>query len=183
MRLLSTLLLLLGTACASGQPDAVRVPAPRPTTVSGSGSSGDVNLSPSRAVVTAPVRAPPEAAWAALQKVYADLGIEVKETSEASRTLGNPRLVISRQMAGAPLSRYLECGRGLQGPAADRYRIEMSIRSTVAPAGEGEVQVDTYVEAQARNPEGSSNSAVTCASTQRLEREIAARVRTYAAGA
>ena len=82
-----------------------------------------------------------------------------------------------------PLSRYLECGSGLTGPFADRYRIEMLVRTTIVPAGTGGVRVESYVEASARNPEGSSNTGVACATTQRLEREIAQRVRFHVGGA
>jgi hypothetical protein len=57
----------------------------------------------------------------------------------------------------------------------------MLIRSAIVPGEGGGARVDTYVAATARNPEGST-SAVACASTQRLEREIAARVRFHAEG-
>jgi hypothetical protein len=143
----------------------------------------DLSYSTSRGVVTDAVPVTPEAAWEALPKAYADLGIPVREVSEASRTLGNSRLAISRRLGDAPLSRYLECGSNLTGPFADRYRIEMLIRTSIVPADAGGVRVESYVEATGRNPEGSSNTGVACATTQRLEREIAARVRFHAGGA
>ncbi|MDP2959623.1 MAG: hypothetical protein Q8N53_24675 [Longimicrobiales bacterium] len=182
MRVLAPLLLVLAAACATSGSDPVRVRATRPPSIQASGSTVDVNISHERAIVTEAIRATPEVVWGALRKAYADLGIEVTEASDASRVLGNPRLMVSRRLAGAPLSRYLECGAGLTGPFADRYRIEMLIRSAIVPGEGGGARVDTYVEAVARNPEGTSNTAVACGSTQRLEREIAARVRFHAEG-
>jgi hypothetical protein len=142
----------------------------------------DVSYTPSRGVVADVVGAPAEAVWAALPKAYADLGIPVREISDATRTLGNARLTLSRRLGETPLSRYLECGSGLTGPFADRYRVEMLIRTSVVPA-EGGARVESYLEATARNPEGSSNTGVACASTNRLERAIAERVRFHVGGA
>ena len=58
----------------------------------------------------------------------------------------------------------------------------MLIRSSIVPAEGGGVRVESYLEASARNPEGSSNTGVACATTQRLEREIAGRVRFHVGG-
>jgi hypothetical protein len=120
MRVLAPLLLVLAAACAASGSDPVRVRATRPPSVQASGTTTDVNISTERAIVSEVIQATPEVAWESLRKAYADLGIEVKETSDASRVLGNSRLVISRRLGDAPLSRYLECGAGLTGPFADR---------------------------------------------------------------
>jgi hypothetical protein len=175
-------LLVFLAACATSEPDSVTMPPTRPASVIVSGSTVEVNLPPHREIVTEAIQATPEVAWASLHKAYEDLGIEVKEANERLRILVNPRFVVSRRLAGTPLSRYLECGRGLLGHFADTYRIEMHIRSSVVPGEAGVVQVNTYLEAVARNPEGTSGTAISCSSTQRLEREIAARVRYHAEG-
>ncbi len=182
MRALSPLLLVLAAGCATSDPDTVALPGGRPAHVAISETSMEVNISPDRAIVTETIRATPEVAWAALQKAYGELGIEVKESDPAARVLGNPRLILSRRLASTPLSRYLSCGQGLQGYFADTYRIEMLIRSSIAVVEGSGTRVNTYLEATARNPEGTSNTAVACTSTQRLEREIAARVKLHAEG-
>jgi hypothetical protein len=179
-RLLLLLLLLAG--CAAPDPDTVRLPATRPPSVIVSGNTVEVHLPHDREIVTDSVRATAEAAWVALHKAYEDLGIEVREVNVDALTLGNTRFLVSRRLAGVPLSRHLECGMGLLGHFADTYRIEMHIRSSVVPGEAGVVQVNTYLEAVARNPEGTSGTAISCSSTQRLEREIAARVRYHAEG-
>ncbi|HSW28621.1 MAG TPA: hypothetical protein VLH75_03910 [Longimicrobiales bacterium] len=176
--------LMLPLASACGSPGTAPAPgaATPPPSITGGGTTLDVSYSTSHGVVTDAVPVTPEAAWEALPKAYADLGIPVREVSETSRTLGNSRLAISRRLGDAPLSRYLECGSNLTGPFADRYRIEMLIRTSIVPADAGGVRVESYLEATGRNPEGSSNTGVACATTQRLEREIARRVRTHAGG-
>lgn len=174
------LTLVLAAACASPGAGPGSRPVARPPSIQESGTTMDVTFTPSRGVVSDAVRAAPAAAWEALPKAYADLGIPVQEVSEASRVLGNSRLVVSRRLGETPLSQYLECGSGVTGPFADRYRVELLIRTSVVPADGGTARVDTYVEASARNPEGSSNTGVACASTQRLERKIAERVRFHA---
>lgn len=182
MRTATLLALVLASSCGpagSGPAPGAAIPPP---SVTETGTGMDVVYSSSRSVVTDVVQATPEAAWAALPKAYADMGIPVREVSEASRTLGNSRLAISRRLGDTPLSRYLECGSGLTGPFADRYRIEMLIRTSIVPADGGAVRVETYLEATGRNPEGSSNTGVPCASTQRLERDIAGRVRAHVGG-
>ena len=180
MRALASLLLVLAAGCSTSGVDSAQTSRTRPPSMSASGTSVDVYIPVNRVMVTDVIRATPDAAWAALELAYGYLGIEVRESSPASRVLGNSRLVVSRRLGDAPLSRYLECGTGLKGPFADSYRIEMLIRSAIVSAEESGVQVVTYVEAMARNPEGTSNTAVACSSTQRLEREIAERVRVHA---
>jgi poly(3-hydroxybutyrate) depolymerase len=169
-------------ACATSAADTVDVTRPGPASVIASAGSVDVNVPTERAIVSETVDASPADAWAALPKAWADLGIEVRESSRATRSLGNSRLVVMRRLGSAPLSRYLSCGAGIQGPFADVYRIQMSIQSAVVPAQGGGVEIRTYIEAVARNPEGTSNVQVSCTSTQRLEREIAARVRAHVLG-
>ena len=177
MRMTALFAFVLASACGSPGSGPAPGAATPPPSLTAAGTTMDLSFTPSRGVVTDAVQATPEAAWAALPKAYADLGIPVKEASDASRVLGNSRFVISRRLGDTPLSRYLECGSGLTGPFADRYRIEMLIRSTIIPAEGGGVRVESYLEASARNPEGSSNTGVACATTQRLERQIAGRVR------
>ena len=181
MRSLAFVLLVLAAACA-GASDSAQVTGTRPPSIVASGTTMELFIPTDRAIVTNVIRATPLAAWNALPQVYADFGIEVKERSDADRVLGNSRFVISRRIAGTALSRYLECGSGLKGPFADNYRITMLIRSAVLPTDEGAARIDTYIEATGTNPEGTSNTAVVCSSSQRLEREIAERVRLYAEG-
>ncbi|GMV07822.1 MAG: hypothetical protein AMXMBFR53_40970 [Gemmatimonadota bacterium] len=181
MRTFSVLLVLLA-ACAPARTDSTPLPAGRPPTIVETDITTEVTVPPSRAIVTDSVLAPPETAWRALKRAWADLGIEAAETSEAELWLSNPRFVVTRRLSGQPLSKYLECGSGMLGPFADRYRIQMSIRSGIVTDGAGGSRVSTYIEAVGQNREGSSNTTVMCSSNYRLERELAQRVRLYSIG-
>ena len=181
MRAVGVLIPLLLTGCLSSGPEAVREPVHQPATIIASSTSVDVNLNPDREVVTEAIAATPEAAWAALQTAYEELGIPVKEMNEDEMILGNPKFVLSRNLNRTRLSNYLDCGIGPSGNYADLFRIEMRLRSSIISI-EGGVQVNTYVAAIARNMEGTSNNTLRCASKFRLEQEIAGRVRLWAEG-
>jgi hypothetical protein len=182
MRVAFILLAVLAAACSSSSPERPVLREVRPASIAASGGTVDVHIPQDRAIVGSLVLASPEATWAALRRAYADLGIPVIESSSASRTLGNPRFLVSRRLGSTPLSRFLSCGAGLHGPFADNYRVEMFVRSTVVPGDDGTSELHTYVEARARNPEGTSNTVVPCSSTRRLERDIATRVHLLVAG-
>lgn len=181
MRTRHLLIPLVLSGCLSSGPEAVREPVHRPPSVIPTSTGVEVNLNPDREVVTEAIAATPEVAWLALQTAYEELGIPVKEMNEDRRILGNPDFVLSRRLNGTRLSNYLDCGQGPSGNHADTHRIEMQLRSSII-AVEGGIQVNTYVDAIARNMDGTSNNRVRCASRFRLEQEIAGRVRFYAEG-
>jgi citrate lyase gamma subunit len=73
------------------------------------------------------------------------------------------------------LSRYFTCGSTALGTeAADTYRLQLSVVSTVLRQGSGS-RLETTVEAIARQP-GTSSAPVNCSSTGELEKAIANRV-------
>lgn len=183
MRITSLILVALCAACVGSSSQGPAVREGRPASISVTGGTVDVYIPTDRTVVENVVLASPEVTWAALRRAYEAMGIPVTESSAASRTLGNPRFLVSRRLGSTALSRYLSCGAGMHGPFADSYRVEMFIRSSVASAADGASTLSTYIEAQARNPEGTSNTVVACSSTRRLEREIATRVHLLVAGA
>ena len=172
---------LLMAACAATGPQTVREPLHRPASVTMVSTGLDVDMAPEREVVTEAVAASSDAAWTALQKVYGEFEIPIEEMNADLRILGNPRLVVSRRLAGHRLSSYLDCGYGPAGNHADTHRLELQIRSSIleVPAG---VRVNTHLAALARSVDGTSNTRVRCASTFRLEQEIAGRVKLWAEG-
>lgn len=182
MRTIFLLFPLLFWGCTTpGGPQAVREPLHRPAAVRTTSTSVEVNMAPDREVVTEVVKATPEAAWAALQTAYEELGIPIKEMNADLKILGNPKFVLSRRLNRTRLSTYLDCGYGPSGNHADSHRIEMQLRTSVLSV-EGGVRVNTFLAAVARNMDGTSNTAIRCASKFRLEQEIAGRVKFYAEG-
>lgn len=130
--------------------------------------------------------ASPEAVWSVLPPVYDELKIRMGTSDAANRVYGNRTLAVNRTLGGKPLSTYLSCGADAFGvPLADKYRVDMSILTTLAPVEGGKTRITTQIAATASNPSVSS-ATTNCASTGNLEQLIASRIQArlaaYAAG-
>lgn len=184
------LLVALLAACASSGQGVDAAPTIQPgldrqaTTVSGggSGSVDQVNLFRDRTAREITIAVPHEDAYLALPAAYQALGIEVQTRSDASRALGNERLILRRRLGKTPLSSYIRCGSsGMTGDNADSYEVTMLVTTQALPGEVGRTRLATRVEATAR-PMGVSGSPVDCASTGKLERAIADGVLARTAG-
>ena len=136
-----------------------------------------VKLTADTRAVGGPVAAPRAAAFAALEEVYAKLGLE-----PTSRDPGKGELVVSstrlmRRLDGTALSKFFDCGNTFSGPAADNHRIRVSMLSSVRAAGDSASEVSTLVRAYAQNMEGTSRNEFMCGSTGGLEERILGEVR------
>jgi hypothetical protein len=183
---LPALLALFAAACASSGTKGTTTLSPGaqpPPTVTQSGTGTDIRLPASNEPVALSVAATPTDAFNALVLVFEGAGIPVKERDMDAGVLGNPRFVTSGHFLGHPMSYFLSCGQGPTGTHANTDRIEMDIRAAVVAAGAGKARLNILVNAIARNMEGTSNTRIQCASTQRLEAELLDRVRRQLAGA
>jgi len=108
-------------------------------------------------------------------KHHVKLGVEHADT--ISKVVYNRRLIAIRRLAGQPMSRWLRCGAGLTGEHANTWRITLAYGVFVEPLSADTSRVGVALFATARNPEGVSTSAVACASTGALEREVISKVR------
>jgi hypothetical protein len=123
------------------------------------------------------VEFPVQAVWDALPGVYTALGVPEVGADPATRTVGNGSFVVSRTLAGEPLSRFLACGTTAVGrPLADEARVQIDMRTVVTAEGDGS-SVRTTLQATARANNGTSSDTVPCNSTGRLEERIANMVR------
>lgn len=177
------LLLLALPACAGG---GSRVGSPvgdvaAPTRIET--ERGTVELRTTRADPTATfaIAAPPQRVWQALGSVYTTLDVPVTTMASRTRTLGNERLSVRRQLGGVALSRYLRCGGSRDVPNADTYQVTMRLLTEVDSADDGTSVLRTLVDGTAR-PVSLSGHPVTCASTGALERRIVAMLREQVAG-
>jgi hypothetical protein len=116
------------------------------------------------------VDASPASTFAALMAAYQDLGIEVKLLNPQTREIGNRRFSKMYDLAGMRMSKYVGCGSTETGPAADNYRITMSVVSRVSPIGAGS-RIDTQMTAYAEDL-GSSKGAISCTTLGVLEQRI-----------
>ena len=116
------------------------------------------------------IEATPDVVFSALAAAYQDLGIEVKFVNSATRQIGNKRFSKMYDLAGVHLSKYVGCGSTETGPAADNYRVTMSIVSQVTPSGTGS-RVSTQLTAHAQDL-GSSKGTLSCLTLGALEQRI-----------
>lgn len=134
------------------------------------------NIQPGVDRVSVTIEASGHAVFEAVVQVYQDLGIEVAGVDPQAMAVSNPDLLVTRRIAGERVSRYLECGSGVLGGAADRMRIQMSILTQAEARPDGTSRLHTTIQAVGNNPEGTSNTRVPCSSNHQLELRIAAAV-------
>jgi hypothetical protein len=183
MKAISLLVLFTAAACASEPPIGPR-PSGGPSRVDATGADMIVSVNNDPVAAPQTLAGAPDRVWPALQAAYGELGLPVGAADGAAHALASGRVAVNRRFNGEPASAFLDCGRTMSGePAADAYRVVLTVRSVLAPArGGGATELRTSVDASARNPEGTSASPVRCASTGRLEGRIADRVRLRLAG-
>ena len=134
------------------------------TTDAGTVRSHDANAADSA------IDATPDVVFSAVAAAYQDLGIEVKFLNSATRQIGNKRFSKMYDLGGVRLSKYVGCGSTETGPAADNYRVTMSIVSQVTPSGTGS-RVSTQLTAYAEDL-GSSKGTLSCLTLGGLEQRI-----------
>jgi hypothetical protein len=119
-----------------------------------------------------PIAAAPARAFEAVKQVYAELGVPPGTHDPASGRFGNTDFWKSRRFGDQPISTYLNCGESFTGPAANNYRIYISLLSVIRPDGKGGSELETAFHASAQNMEGTSADRIPCGSTGRLEERI-----------
>jgi hypothetical protein len=172
---LSSALLVLAACASGGTGSTAEAPAPPPR-INAVGNGYDVRIGSGGATSAVALRAAPEAAWTALLATYQKMGIPLSSVDAAQRTASAVDLEVRRRLAGKSLSEYLDCGSNLTGLIANSYRVRLTVTSTLAPGAQGGSTLQTSVSASATSPQGASSAPVNCATTGRLEAEIAQRV-------
>ena len=157
---------LTAAACAS-TPPTERNQADK---VLVSTDQGPLHTSEDARVYTADYKSAPSVVVPILRDAYEELGIVVKVADPRTGQVGNNFFVKHGQLGSTPLSRYITCGTTQTGPAADNYKITLSVVSLVSPSGTGS-KVDTHVQARADDSAGSSGS-IRCESVGTLESQI-----------
>jgi hypothetical protein len=165
-------LFLIGSmaACAANEPASTYGPTPRTTSISARGFALEVEQVADDGATIRSVEGALEDVWNFLPIAYAAMGLELGVHDVETRVVGNPRMQLQRQLQGEPISAFLTCGAG-GAMAANTYRIELSMVSTVSEPVAGRTRVRTQVEAYGRDP-FAANVPVRCASTGVLERRL-----------
>ena len=116
------------------------------------------------------VRSNPQTVLPVLRGSYEELGIKVQVFDSAGANggqVGNKYFIKSYKLGDTPLSRYLDCGNTITGPAADNYKVTMSVFSVVAPSATGS-SVQTHVAARADDV-AAGGASLSCRSIGTLE--------------
>ena len=156
--------LAMAVACSS----ATQQHTATPRTVATANESVVRSYDP--ATSTALVNAPPAALFAAVDVAYRELGIDVKLSDPSTGEVGNKRFSAMYRLAGAPVSTYLGCGLTTTDPAADSYRVTISLVSQITPSGK-DSQLQTRLTATADDL-ASSKGHISCLTTGALEARI-----------
>ncbi len=164
MRRLALLLVLCGCASA-GTPEET---TPRQAKIFQSPETGTLLGEQPRAVKTQ-IAAPPATVWLAAKQVYASFEIPMNVDNPAAHQLGNADFYKARQMAGKPMTQWVDCGSGMDGPKAASYRIYMSLLTTVVTDGKGGTTLQTTFVPVGQDMSGTSSDRISCATTGKLE--------------
>ena len=172
MRRILILSLLAVSACSGSRNKPATIERPetvRIVTGTGIGKSISTATTDMPAVLT--VKAPIDAVWQALPRVYAAIPIPIEHLDHTKLLLGNPNLKLRGKLGKVPLSRYLDCGSTQGGPSADSYEIQLSVLTQAQPADSASTIVSTAVQGLAR-PINFTGDYMRCATTAGLETHI-----------
>jgi hypothetical protein len=170
------LLLIALTACAPANNPGEEA-TPRQAAIYQDPTTGTLLADRPRSVAI-DLAAPPASVWIAVKKVYADLDIPLSVESPAAHQIGNENFYKSRQLAGQPMTQFVDCGSDMTGPKAASYRINMSLLTTVAGDGKGGTNVQTTFVPMGQDLSGTSSDKIPCGTTGRFEALVLDRVKT-----
>jgi hypothetical protein len=122
--------------------------------------------------------ASPLRVWTAVARVFDDYHIVPDIRDSLRLVVGATRYVKSTSMANFTMSAILECGSSMTGPNADNFRITSALVAVVRPQPDGKTVLGIGFIGSGRDVRGVSTDPVKCASTGRLEADLANRVRT-----
>lgn len=124
----------------------------------------------------------PQEVFRRAQSVYGSLKLKTTLADSVGGIMGNTGFKHSGALAGQRMSLWLSCGTGMMGPNADRWRITMSILTSVEPASKDTTRVRSVIVATAQNMAEGSADPTNCNSTGKLEETIHKKVQALPPG-
>ena len=165
MRRLALLAVLCGCASAGTPEDT----SSRPAAIFAADSRGSIMSDAARPLV-ATIPATPAVVWEVTKKIYAGMEVPITLDNPAAHQLGNTNFYKMRQMAGKPLQDLVNCGMGMDGPKAAKYRVFMSLVTNVSSDGKGGTTIQTTLLASGVDiSAGAGSDRVQCGSSGVLE--------------
>ena len=165
MRRLALLVVLCSCASAGTPEDTAAKSEPIFT-----GSERGTLMADAPRPLAASIAATPAVVWEVTKKIYAEFEVPVTLENPAAHQLGNKNFYKMRQMAGKPLQELVNCGMGVDGPKAAKYRVFMSLVTSVTSDGKGGTTIQTTMAASGVDiMAGSGSDRVQCGSSGVLE--------------
>lgn len=166
-----------GASAGPGAAGNTSAPIARPAQQSvGSAATGRINVaSRSDGPIETTIAAPIERVWRALPAAFDSLAIPVSRSEPATHTLGNDSFKTRQRLGKTILSRYFDCGATQIGPNADSYEVNITLLTSLSPAGDGSTRLATSIQALAR-PITFNQGYSACSSKGELERRIVEQV-------
>ncbi|MBA3646662.1 MAG: hypothetical protein H0W63_10865 [Gemmatimonadaceae bacterium] len=155
---------LILTACATS---AASTPSDRVLATSEAGVMRDYDSFASPPVN---IPAPPDSVYPVLTAIYKELGIEIEVYDPPRGEIGNKSFSKMYRLGSTPLHEFVGCGSTMTGPAADSYRVQMSLVTHLKVSATG-TTAQTVLTARAADT-GSSKGWISCLSTGILEARV-----------
>ena len=172
MRLTGIILLMSAIGCASNPSPLGSVRAESTArTVGIGGTVLKLAMIVESEPITKALAASPEGAWAQVAPAYADIGIPLTIFSPQDRLAGNQGLNVRREIGGAPMHNYLNCGDASGFSNADTYLISLNVATQIQKEADGTSKAATVLDATGTSMSLGTNS-VHCSSTTELEARI-----------
>lgn len=125
--------------------------------------------------------APRDRAYAGIIVAYDSLGIPVDFKDTHAGVAVAERFQVRRELKKVPLSRYLDCGMGMNGVNANIYRVTLVVASWLEPTSGALSQVRVAVVGSGQDMTGSNSQSVLCTSKGVLEDVMMSIVRRHVA--
>jgi len=170
------MLVLLACGCASSGNTAESVTQKPPTIYAGDQTTATIIGEKPRASM-APIAVAPAAVWMAAKQVYASIDVPLGIENAAAHVMGNQNFYKARQMAGQPMTQFVDCGSGMTGQKAASYRIYMSLMTDISADGKGGTLVQTTFTALGQDVTEGSSDRIPCGTTGRLESLMLERIK------
>ena len=121
--------------------------------------------------------APAGRVWSAAARVFYDYKIPTDVRDSARGVVGTVAYTKSSYFQDFMMSAVLNCGMSITGPNADNFRITSALVAIVFPGEAGKTRLGVGFVGSGVDMRGHASDPVICASTGRVESDVANRVR------
>jgi len=126
---------------------------------------------------TYPIAGARMALLTAIVSAYDSLGIPIDFRDTRVGIVVAERFTVRQELKKVPLSRYVDCGQGMNGVNANVYRLTLVVGAWLQPAGGDPAKLQIAVAGSGQDMAGSNSQSVLCTTKGVLEDLLANIVR------